>query len=82
MSAFPYRIAGIPCLIDVKYYEPVVPGRKFGPPEHCYEDEGGYAEYDVCDVRGRPAPWLESKMTNAERDRVLVEIERREGVCP
>jgi hypothetical protein len=64
------RVAGIPCLIGVTYWEPFRPGRVSGPPELCYPDEGGESEWDVLDRRGRPAAWLERKLTDAERERI------------
>jgi hypothetical protein len=32
--------------------------------------EGGCGEWEVRDRRGRPAPWLERKLTEAERKRI------------
>lgn len=64
------RVAGIPCLIGVTYWKPFRLGRMFGPPELCYPDEGGESEWEVLDRRGRPAPWLERKLTDAERGRI------------
>jgi hypothetical protein len=60
------RIAGIPCTIQV--------GRVFvqepmGPSADSDWDCYGYSEieFTVCDRRGRPAPWLERKMTYDEK---------------
>jgi len=61
------RIAGIPCLIGVTSY-----GRHAyiaGAPENCAP--GDCAEYDVLDMRGRPAPWLVQKMKMADITRIL-----------
>jgi hypothetical protein len=35
-------------------------------------DYYGYTEFDytVCDRRGRPAPWLEKKLTRADEARI------------
>ena len=38
-------------------------------PENC--DPGDCAEYDVLDMRGRPAPWLVQKMKMADDTRIL-----------
>lgn len=70
LVAFEDRVAGIPCLIAVESWEPYVPARTSGPPEHCYPAEGGCGEWRVLDRRGRPAPWLERKLTEAERARI------------
>lgn len=63
-------IQGIPCLIDVTHYAPATPGRLWGPPENCYPDEPEEIDFTVCDRRGRPAPWLERKMTVRDRERI------------
>jgi hypothetical protein len=65
------RIAGIPCLIEVTHYRPFMPGRTWSTPENCYPDELEEIDFEVRDQRGRPAPWLERKMT--ERDRAEIE---------
>ena len=65
------RIQGIPCLIDVTHFFEQKPlGRYCDSCDDCY----GYTEieYDVCDRRGRKAPWLERKMQDEDYD----EIER------
>jgi hypothetical protein len=70
LAEFEDRVAGIPCLIVVTYWEPYVPAKVSGPPEHCYPAEGGCGEWEVRDRRGRPAPWLKRKMTEADRERI------------
>jgi hypothetical protein len=54
------RIAGIPCLIGVTAWP--------------NDDDGG--EWTILDRRGRPAPWLERKQTEADESRIYGEIER------
>ena len=61
------RIAGIPCLIGVTSYGR--PAYTAGASENC--DPGDCAEYDVLDMRGRPAPWLVQKMKMADITRIL-----------
>lgn len=61
------RIAGIPCLIGVTSYGR--PAYTAGAPENCAPGE--CAEYDVLDMRGRPAPWLVQKMKMAGDTRIL-----------
>lgn len=70
MAEIEARVCGIPCIIDVTYYEPVRPGRYFGCPEDCYPDEGGESEWVLLDRRGRRAEWLERKMTDRDREKV------------
>jgi len=74
------HIHGIPCLIEVTHYAPRLPGRYSGPPESCYPDDPEEIDFTVCDRRGRPAPWLERKMTQADRDEIetLISHEMRQ----
>ena len=68
------RVAGIPCLIGVTYFESVRGSYDY----HAVSDMDyhGYSESDwvVCDRRGRPAPWLEKKMTSKDESRIEREI--------
>lgn len=65
------RVAGIPCLIGVTSYgRPAYLG---GAPEDC--DPGDCAEYDVLDMRGRPADWLARKLTDKDDARILETID-------
>lgn len=59
---FESTVAGIPCVIRVTSYHAGRDGYISGPPEHCYPEEHPEAEVEVCDRRGRPAPWLERKL--------------------
>jgi hypothetical protein len=51
ITKFPFTIVRdeeeIEVTIGVTYYEPLLRGRYSGRPEDCYEDEGGFGEYDV-----------------------------------
>lgn len=49
---FKSSVYGQPCLINVLFYEPYLPGRLTGAPEDCYPDEGGYGEWEVCNLNG------------------------------
>ena len=66
-------VAGIPCTIQVDrvFVQPPL-GPNCDSDQDCY----GYAEVDftVCDQRGRPAPWLERKLTSDEVERIEAEI--------
>ena len=70
------RIAGIPCVIEVTRCVTVKPwgGSMYTCPSS--DDYYGYSEIDftVCDSRGRPAPWLERKMTRDDVQRIEAEI--------
>lgn len=68
------RVCGIPAIARVTHYRPGDPGRTSGPPEYCYPPEPTELEWVVLDRRGRPAPWLERKLTDAERERIEREL--------
>ena len=67
------RISGIPARIGVTSYIPWRPARLYGHPDSWAPAEGE-VEFQVCDSRGRPAPWLEKKLTPAERRRIEGEL--------
>lgn len=70
----PSRVAGIPCLIGIRYYNRVEGSFSYMATSDW--DYKGYTEveFDVLDRRGRPAPWLERKMSDAERTLIELEI--------
>jgi hypothetical protein len=51
--------------------EPFVPGKRNGPPEDCYPDEGGFASLDgVIHVLDDNRSVWDGTLTKAEQDRV------------
>ena len=67
------RCAGIPCIARVTHYLKQQPlGTSADSDWDCY----GYEEieFDLCDQRGRPAPWLERKLSDQDNDRIQNEI--------
>jgi hypothetical protein len=72
MTTVEARISGIPCLIEVTHYLKVRGSGSWNAPSDM--DYHGYEEinFEVCDRRGRQAPWLERKMTKDD----IREIER------
>ena len=66
------RVAGIPCIIGVTEYECVKGSSSY--PAASDWDYHGYTDcdFEVLDRRGRPAPWLERKLT----DKITREIEQ------
>ena len=69
------RVAGIPCLIKVTHFESVRGSYNYNAPSDM--DYYGYteSEWEVLDRNGRPAAWLERKLTEADRSRIDEEIE-------
>ena len=68
------RICGIPCQIEVTRYYPAIRARTWGPPEYCYPSEPEEIEIEVLDRRGRPAPWLQRKMSERDYEGVFQEL--------
>lgn len=68
-------IAGIPCQVQVDYFFVQKP---MGPSADSDWDCYGYTEieFTVCDRRGRPAPWLNKKVTPEIKAELETEIER------
>ena len=67
-------VAGIPCIIQIDRCMVVKGSYSYNAPsDHDYH---GYSEieFTVCDRRGRPAPWLERKLTENDVDRIESEI--------
>jgi hypothetical protein len=69
-------VAGIPCLIGVMEFSSVRGSYSYNAPSDM--DYYGYTESDweVLDRRGRPAAWLERKLTDPDRSRIEREIEK------
>jgi len=67
-------ISGIPCLIEITHYKKVK-----GDPNTWASDWDFYGyteiEFTVCDRRGRPAPWLDKKVTPEIKAELENEIE-------
>jgi hypothetical protein len=65
------RVAGIPCIIGVIEYSSTSGSYSYNAASDW--DYYGYSEseWEVCDRRGRPAPWLARKVT----DKISREIE-------
>ena len=68
------RVAGIPCLIGVTHFDCVHGSYSYNAASDM--DYYGYSEseWDVLDRRGRPAAWLERKLTDDDRQRIEQEI--------
>ena len=64
LTIFDSRVAGIPCqigVLDYKRHAPIDPRQA-----HSDVEAYGYteADYVILDRRGRPAPWLQKKLSN------------------
>ena len=75
------RVCGIPAVARVTYSHYTRPNyASWASPGDYY---GGWTlDWEICDSRGRPAPWLERKLTDAERERIESElIDQLEGAA-
>lgn len=68
------KINEIPCTVDYTIRGKYKPAKIDADPDSCYEAEYPEVEFTVCDRNGRPAPWLEAKMTDEDRQRIENEI--------
>lgn len=71
------HVRGIPCQVEIISISDYDPGVSSGPPERCYEPEGGEAEFQLRDRKGYLAPWLEKLMTPVDQDRIEEEAFER-----
>lgn len=60
------RVAGIPCQIEVTSFSPYRCNRR-GHIDHWLPDELPEIEWRVLDRNGRPASWLERKLSPADK---------------
>ena len=68
-------VAGIPCTIqDIQIIGTYSPARVNCEADYSCEAEYPEVEFTVCDRRGRPAPWLTAKMTEADITRIETQI--------
>jgi hypothetical protein len=70
------RVAGIPCIIGVIHFECTAGSYDYHAASDW--DYHGYteSEWEICDRRGRPAPWLAKKVTDKSEAEIEQEIEK------
>ncbi|HAZ61056.1 MAG TPA: hypothetical protein DCY89_05725 [Gammaproteobacteria bacterium] len=66
MAEIETTVSGVPCIVGVLDYEPYQPAFRGGPLDSARAPGGGCGVWAVLDRRGRPAPWLEAKLTDAD----------------
>lgn len=74
MTEFETRVRGIPCRVRITSWEKYRPGKTWGPPESCYEPEGGYGTWELLDRHGKRAAWLEKKLTEQDVNQIEGEV--------
>ena len=67
------RVAGIPAMIEITSFSPYRCFKR-GHIDRWLPDELPEIEFMILDRRGRPAPWLEKKLSPAERRRIEGEL--------
>ena len=72
----PTKLAGIPCLAGITYYEYTPKGRGSSYQYSSPEDWLGWEdfEFEITDRKGYPAAWLAAKMTSKDKVRIEREI--------
>lgn len=70
---FKTRVAGIPCKADVRCTCAGRPAITTGHTDFREPAEDAEYEVDLYDRRERAAPWLERKMTDADRDELIAQ---------
>jgi hypothetical protein len=78
-ALFETKIAGIPCIAAVTYYEPGLPAYLSGNPDDAQPEDAPDIDYVILDRRGYKAAWLEKKATAQDYQRIFNEI--AEGLC-
>lgn len=75
MLTFETKISGIPCQIQILSWST---GRcnRVGHIDNWLPDDPAELEFEVLDRNGRPALWLERKMTDKDQERIETEAER------
>jgi len=72
MNDYPIRVlGGLPAIARVHNFLPYIPACWHHPAE------GGEVEWELLDRRGKPAEWLEKRMSNEERQRIDQEVYER-----
>lgn len=64
---FKTTVNGIPCQCSVTHYVPYIPHNQFEPPQSAE------FEFELLDMRGRRAAWLDQYITEAVEDRLFEE---------
>ena len=68
------RIANIPCKVEITRYYKYRAATIWGHPDGWAPGEPEEISFQVLDRRGRVAPWLEEKLTEDDRKRIIKEL--------
>jgi len=68
------RVCGIPAIARVLHYRPYEPAYRRGHPDNWEPASPPEIDFEILDRRGRPAPWLDRKLTNEDRARLEREL--------
>lgn len=68
------RIANIPCKVEITRYYKYRAATIWGHPDGWAPGEPEEISFQVLDRRGRAAPWLEEKLTEDDRKRIIKEL--------
>ena len=68
------RISGIPCQVEVTRFYKYRAATIWGHPDGWAPAEPEEISFQVLDRRGRAAPWLEAKLDDEDRQRIIREL--------
>ena len=74
MTDLELRVCGIPCLVRVTNWVPWTACRVTAEADDSYPEDGGYGDWEILDLKARPAPWLARKLTPDTRAELEQEI--------
>lgn len=67
------RVCGIPAMIEITSFSPYRCNKR-GHIDHWLPDELPEIEWHILDRNGRPAGWLERKLSPADRRRIEADL--------
>lgn len=74
MTTVNTTVSGIPCQATLTEFVPGQEAILFGPIERCCPSADPEVYFQILDRNGRPAPWLERKLTAEDDARIAAEI--------
>lgn len=64
-------LGGLPAIAHVIHYHPYIPATWWEPAD------GPEVEFELRDLRGRPAPWIEKRIKEAEWEELEIDLLER-----
>lgn len=64
-------LGGLPAIARVTHYQPYTPATWWEP------EDGPEVEFELRDLRGRPAPWMENRIKDNEWETLKIDLLER-----